>query len=88
MFKTEAQAETYPIKTGDTVRVTQILRGREDVWETTVEGVVESVRKEPTGSWYAHGKHDRLWLLRVRLRKHDGEITNLVIEPSSRIEKR
>lgn len=83
----EPQSETFPVKPGETIRVTQILRGREDVWSTVAEGVVESVRKEPTGSWYAHGKNARLWLLRIRLRKADGEITNLVVGPSTRIEK-
>jgi hypothetical protein len=84
----QTPSETFPVKPGEKVRVTQVLRGRQEVWETTVEGVVEAVRKEPTGSWYAQGKDDRLWLLRVRLRKADGEITNLVVGPSTRIEKR
>lgn len=87
MPATETQAEAFPIKPGETVRVTQVLRGREEVWTTAIEGVVEAVCKEPTGSWYAHGKDARLWLLRVRLRKADGEVTSLVIDPSSRIER-
>jgi hypothetical protein len=71
---------------GDRIRVTQLLLGRDLRWATTVEGVVESFRAEPTGSWYAHGKGAKLWLLRVRLRKDDGEITALTLDAHSRIE--
>lgn len=71
---------------GDRIRVTQTIAGGDRRWLTHVEGVVESYRAESTGSWYAHGKHDRLWLLRVRLRKADGEISALTIDPNSRIE--
>lgn len=71
---------------GDRVRVTQLIIGRDLRWTTTVEGVVESFKPEPTGSWYAHGKGDKLWLLRVRLRKDDGEITTLTIDPHSTVE--
>ncbi len=56
-------------------------------WSTAVEGVVESCRPEPTGSWFAHGKADRLWLHRVRLRKDDGELTTLVLGPQSVVDR-
>ncbi|HOB75788.1 MAG TPA: hypothetical protein PKG54_14825 [Phycisphaerae bacterium] len=71
---------------GDRVRITQMILGRDLRWPTTVEGVVESFKPEPTGSWYAHGKGDKLWLLRVRLRKDDGEITTLTLDAHSTIE--
>jgi len=71
---------------GDRVRITQVILGRDLRWTTTVEGIVEVCRAEPTGSWYAHGKGAKLWLLRVRLRKDDGEITTLTIDPHSTIE--
>jgi hypothetical protein len=44
------------------------------------------VRAEPTGSWYAHGKDDKLWLNRIRLRKDDGEITTIVVDQHTRFE--
>ncbi len=78
---------TLPVKPGERVRVQQALRGRDFLWTTVAEGIVERIRKEPTGSWYAHGKNDKLWLLRIYLRKDDGEITSLVVGPSTRLEK-
>ncbi len=71
---------------GDRIRVTQLISGRDEDWPTTVEGVVESCNLEPTGSWFAHGKGDKLWLLRLRLRKDDGEITALALDPHSRVQ--
>lgn len=72
---------------GDRVRVQQAIVGRDQEWTTRVEGVVETCRPEVTGSWYAHGKNDKLWLLRLRLRKADGELTTLVIDHNSRVER-
>ncbi len=74
------------IAPGDRVRVTQQILGRDRQWATSVEGIVVARQAEPTGSWYAHGKNDKLWLVRIRLRKDDGEVTNLVIDHNSRIE--
>jgi hypothetical protein len=67
--------------------VTQHIVGRDIDWSSAVDGVVEACRAEPTGSWFAHGTADRLWLQRVRLRKDDGEITTLVIDPGSVVER-
>jgi len=74
------------IAPGQRIRVTQSIIGRDTQWTTRVEGIVESCRSETTGSWYAHGKHDKLWLIRIRLRKDDGELTTLVIDHNSRVE--
>jgi len=41
----------------------------------------------PTGSWFARGKDDRLWLKRLRLRKADGETTVLVVDDGTSIAK-
>lgn len=51
-----------------------------------VEGEVIRHRPEPTGSWFAHGKDDRYWLNRLRLKKSDGEITTLALDENSRVE--
>lgn len=75
-----------PIAPGDRIRVTQTIVGRDRRWSTSVEGVVVARQAEPTGSWYAHGKNDKLWLIRIRLRKDDGEITTLALDHNSEIE--
>jgi len=41
----------------------------------------------PTGSWFARGKDDRLWLKRLRLRKADGEVSLLVVDDGTLIAK-
>lgn len=76
------------ISVGDHVRVTQRIVARRGTWTTNVEGVVEAYRPEPTGSWFKHGKGDRLWLVRLRIRKADGELTTLALDGSSSIEIR
>jgi hypothetical protein len=70
---------------GQRIRVNQTIVGRDKTWTTRVEGTVISCQAESTGSWYAHGKNDRLWLQRVRLRKDDGEITALALDRNSRV---
>lgn len=70
---------------GQRVRIVQRIIGGAATWRTCVEGIVESCEEAPTGSWHAHGKNDRLWLQRVRLRKADGELTSLVIDPQSEV---
>ena len=52
-----------------------------------VYGVVEAWEDKPTGSWFADGKDDKLWLKRLRLRKVDGEVTTLVIDDTTAIAK-
>ena len=71
---------------GDRVRVTEVVIGRDFHWTTAIEGAVESYGFEPTESWFAHGKGDRLWLLRLRLRKDDGERMSLILDPRTRVE--
>lgn len=72
---------------GTAVCVKQQVRRREAMgsYETEVVGVVEAWEEHPTGSWYAHGKDDKLWLRRLKLRKADGEITLLIIDNATQI---
>ena len=72
---------------GTPVFVKQEVRRREVLgsYEAEVVGVVEAWEEHPTGSWYAHGKDDKLWLKRLKLRKADGEITLLVIDNATQI---
>ncbi len=70
---------------GTPVRVTQVVQRRDQSYEAEVVGVVMAWEDEPTGSWHAHGKNDKLWLKRLKLRKADGEVTKLVVDDSTRI---
>jgi hypothetical protein len=71
---------------GQRIRLVQTLHRRDDAWTTQIEGEVVSVRREPTGSWHAHGRRDKLWLDRLVLRKDDGELSDFVIDERTRIE--
>ncbi len=70
---------------GTPVKVTQETWRRAQPVEVETVGVVESWEELPTGSWFAHGKKDRLWLRRLKLRKLDGEITLLVVDDGTSI---
>lgn len=70
---------------GTPVRVRQVTVRREQPLETETIGQVEQWDRLPTGSWYAHGKDDKLWLDRLLLRKLDGELTWLVIDDGTSI---
>ena len=71
--------------TGTPVCVRQTIVRRDQSFESEVVGVVEAWEELPTGSWYAHGKKDKLWLTRLKLRKLDGELTLLVIDDHTEI---
>jgi len=72
---------------GTPVCVSETTIRRDDSIETQVIGVVEAWEDMPTGSWFARGKDDRLWLKRLRLRKADGETTVLVVDDGTSIAK-
>jgi len=74
------------LKPGQKVRVHLEIDRREGNWTREVVGTVLSVRSEKTGSWFAHGKDDKLWLYRVRLQKADGEITTIAVDQFTRFE--
>jgi len=58
---------------------------RDRATQTRTIGTVEAWEELPTGSWYAHGRKDRLWLRRLKLRKVDGEISLLVVDDATSI---
>lgn len=68
---------------GQTVQVRQTIHTREGDWQSTVEGKVVQLTPRPTGSWYAHGKDDKLWLQRLRLEKEDGEVVEVNLDRDS-----
>ena len=71
---------------GARVRVTQQIAARDRTWTSEVRGTVVSYDQQPTGSWYAHAKGDKLWLDRLKLRKEDGELVSLVLDEFSHID--
>ncbi len=86
---TDANIETaerlFPRGTPVCVKQQVLRREVMGSYEAEVVGVVESWEDRPTGSWYTHGKDDKLWLKRLKLRKADGEITLLVIDNATQI---
>jgi len=72
--------------TGKRVRVEQRIREQDHEWKTSVEGVVERVEERPTGSWFAGGKRDKLWLQRLLLKKDDGELVLVSLDEGTRVE--
>jgi len=71
---------------GARVRVTQQIAARDYAWSDETSGTVVSYEQQPTGSWYAHGRDDKLWLDRLTLRKLDGELTTLNLDDYSKVE--
>lgn len=71
---------------GARVTVTQQIAARDYSLSSQVTGTVVSFQQRPTGSWFAHGKDDKLWLDRLLIRKDDGELTTLNLDGFSRIE--
>ena len=61
------------LQPGQRVRITQRVPRLSGEMSITVEGTVVSVGQGKTGSWFARGKDDKVWLERVELRKDDGE---------------
>jgi hypothetical protein len=68
---------------GARVKVVQQIAARNYSWNSEITGTVVEYRQEPTGSWYAHSKDERLWLDRLTLAKSDGEITTLNLDEFS-----
>jgi hypothetical protein len=71
---------------GAKVRVTQQIAAGNYSLPTVVNGVVVEYGQKETGSWYAHSRDDKLWLDRLVLRKHDGELTTLNLDEYSQVE--
>lgn len=75
-----------PLRAGTRVRITQQVPRRQGHLKTAVEGSVVRYEQSKTGSWYAHGKDDKLWLDRLVLRRDDGEIVYLNLDQYSVVE--
>jgi hypothetical protein len=70
---------------GAIVEVTQQIARRDQAWTHTVRGRVLAFEQQPTGSWFAHARDDRLWLDRLVLQLDDGEIISLILDDYSHI---
>ncbi|MFN0011792.1 MAG: hypothetical protein ACKVS8_09140 [Phycisphaerales bacterium] len=82
------QDEQRRYEAGQRVRVVQQVPrpANNTSLSATVEGVVVRYEQSKTGSWYAHGKDDKLWLDRLVLKKDDGEIVYLNLDQHSAVE--
>jgi len=79
-------SSTSKLKIGSHVRVVQQIAARDHTYTTDVRGTVVDYSQKQTGSWYAHGKDDKLWLDRLTLRKPDGELITLNLDDYSVVE--
>ncbi len=77
---------TEEYKPGVRVRVTQQIPFGSLASRSTVEGVVVRYGQQKTGSWFAHGRDDKLWLDRLELKKDDGEIVVCNLDQYSHVE--
>ena len=73
------------LEPGTVVEVTQQTPLPTGALVATVRGTVVEAEQRKTGSWYAHARHHKLWLDRLVLRKDDGEIVVLHLDPYSRV---
>lgn len=71
---------------GTRVRVTQQILFGTRAAQSTVEGVIRRYGQQKTGSWFAHGRDDKLWLDRLELVKDDGEVVVCNLDRYSRVE--
>ncbi|MHC4833014.1 MAG: hypothetical protein ACYTFH_03785 [Planctomycetota bacterium] len=78
---------TTMFEAGTRVRVVQQMPQGDRVWTTATEGVVVRYRQAKTGSWFAHGRDDKLWLDRLELRLDDGELVTLNLDQYSVVEE-
>jgi len=74
------------LKPGQRVRVIQTIERRNSDWKHEVVGEILSIQPEKTASWFAHAKNGKYWLLRLRLRKDDGELTTINVDPHTQLE--
>ncbi len=74
------------LKPGQRVRIYQEIDRREGNWHNEIVGTVVEVAPQKTGSWNAHGRDDRLWLNRIRIRKADGEESLISVDQFTRCE--
>jgi hypothetical protein len=83
MIPTAAKSKYRP---GTRVRVTQYVRVGHRRWLTQVEGVVEAESRRPVGGIEMGGKAAYIQQPTLRLRRDDGEITEVAVDASTQVE--
>jgi hypothetical protein len=78
--------ELSELKPGQQIRVRQKIDRREGDWTLAVTGTVVEVKTRKTGSWFAHGRDNKVWLNSIVLRKGDGELSTLNVDQWTEIE--
>ena len=68
------------------VRITKQVAREGKIPSTAVEGAVVAFDQRKTGSWFAHGKDDKLWLDRLEITKADGEVYVCNVDSQTHIE--
>ena len=71
---------------GQRVRITQQTPRQNGGFSITLEGTIQRLGQQKTGSWFAHSKDDKLWLDRLELKKADGELVVVNLDRYSVIE--
>jgi hypothetical protein len=84
MIPTAASKARYA--PGTRVRVIQHVRVGHRRWLTQVEGVVEKEGRRPVGGIEMGGKASYIQQPTLRLRRDDGEITELALDASTQVE--
>ena len=78
--------DLHELKPGQRVRIRQSIDRREGDWRSEVVGTVVEVAMRPTGSWFAHGHDNKVWLQRIVLQKQSGELSTLTVDQWTQIE--
>ncbi len=71
------------LEIGQRVRVTQQTPRLKGTLTITIEGVVQRIGQQKTGSWFAHSKDDKLWMDRLELKRDDGELVVMNLDQYS-----
>ena len=85
-FPSAMNSSSSKLKIGSTVRVTQQIAARDHTFTSDIRGTVVDYSQKQTGSWFAQGKDDKLWLDRLTLKKADGELITLNLDNYSVVE--
>jgi hypothetical protein len=78
--------KTVIYQPGTVVRITQQIPRRLDTFTTVVIGTVIRQERQPSGSWFARNKDNKVWLDRLVIRKDDGEISILNLDEYTNVE--
>lgn len=92
MYESETSAglgpeqKTVMYVPGTVVKVTQQIARHKDAVTAVVTGKVLRQERQPSGSWFARNKRNKVWLDRLVIQKEDGEISILNLDEYSRVE--